>query len=73
MSRITTSAEADIPARPALDAAARQLGFVPTTHHALAASPKALNTWLDSKKAMNTALDAANRQGGAHAVEEVNA
>jgi hypothetical protein len=73
MSRMTTPAEADIPARPALDAAARQLEFVPTTHHALAASHEALNTWLDSKKAMNTALDAANRQGVAHAGEEVNA
>jgi hypothetical protein len=73
MSRMTTPAEADIPARPALDAAARQFGFVPTTHHALAASHKALNTWLDSKKAMSTALDAANRQGGAHGGEEVNA
>jgi hypothetical protein len=65
MSRMTTPAEADIPAR--------QFGFVPTTHHALAASHKALNTWPDSKKAMSTALDAANRQGGAHGGEEVNA
>ncbi len=63
MSRIITPA----------DAAAHQLGFVPTTHHALAAGHKALNTWLDSKKAMSTALDAANRQGGAHGGEEVNA
>jgi hypothetical protein len=75
MSRITTPAEAEIPAasRPALDAAARQLGFVPTMHHALAASPTAFNAWRDLTKAMSTALDAATRQGGAHAVEEANA
>jgi hypothetical protein len=44
MSRMTTPALADIPARSGLDAAA-----------------------------MKTTLDAANRQVGAHAVEEVNA
>ncbi|MGY4646346.1 hypothetical protein [Mycobacterium sp. URHB0021] len=73
MSRITTPADADFHAHPPLDAAAGRLGFVPTTHHALGAGHKALNTWPDSKKAMNAALYAANRQGGAHAVEEVNA
>jgi hypothetical protein len=73
MSRMTTPVEADIPARPALDAAARQFGFVPNMHYALAASHEALNTWLDPKKTMNTALDAANRQGVAHGGEEVNA
>ena len=75
MSRMTAPAEADVPAasRPALDAAARQLGFVPNMHHALAASPKARNAWLDSRKVMSTSLDAATRQGIAHAVEEVNA
>jgi hypothetical protein len=38
MSRMTAPAEADIPAasRPALDAAAHQLGFVPNIHRALA-------------------------------------
>jgi hypothetical protein len=75
MSRITTPAGADIPpaSRPALDAAAHQLGFVPNMHHALAASPKALNAWLDLRKAMSTSLDAATRQGDAHGVEGVNA
>jgi hypothetical protein len=29
--------------------------------------------WLDLNKAMSTSLDAATRQRGAHAVEEVNA
>jgi uncharacterized peroxidase-related enzyme len=71
---MTAPAEADIPAasRPALHAAAHQLGFVPNMHHALAASPKALNAWLDLTKAMSTSLDAATRQGIAHAVTEVN-
>jgi hypothetical protein len=75
MSRITTLAEADIPAasRPALDAAARQLGCMPNMHRALAASPKALDAWLDLRKAMSTSLDGAMRQGGAHAGEEVHA
>lgn len=74
MSRMTAPAEADIPAasRSALDAAAQQLGFVPNMYHALAASPKALNAWLDLRKAMSTSLDAATRQGIAHAVDEVN-
>ena len=74
MSRMTAPAEADIPAasRPALDAAAGQLGFVPNMHRALAAAPKALNAWLDLRKAMCTALDAATRQGIAHAVDAVN-
>ena len=58
MSRITP-AEADIPTRLALDAVARQLGFVPHMHHALAANPKALSAWLDLKNAMSTSLDAA--------------
>jgi hypothetical protein len=42
MSRMTAPAEADIPAasRPALDAAVRQLGFVPNMYHALAAAPQ---------------------------------
>ena len=64
MSRMTAPAEADIPAasRPALDAAAHQLGFVPNMYHALAATPKALNVWLDLRQAMNTSLDAATRQ-----------
>ena len=73
MSRTTTPAQADIPARPALDAAARQLGLVPNMHHGPAASPKALNAWLAVKKTMSTSLDAAARQGGALAVEELNA
>ena len=74
MSRMTAPAEADIPAasRPALDAAAHQLGFVPNMYHALAATPKALNAWLDLRKAMSTSLDAATRQGIAHAVDEIN-
>ena len=65
MSRMTAPAEADIPAasRPALAAAAHQLGFVPNMYHALAATPKALNAWLDLRKAMSTSLDAATRQG----------
>ena len=46
---------------------------MPNMHHPLAASPKALIAWLDLRKAMSTSLDAATRQGGAHAVEEVNA
>jgi hypothetical protein len=72
MSRMTAPAEADIPAasRPALDAAADQLGFVPNMYHALAATPKALNAWLDLRKAMSTSLDVATRQGIAHAVDE---
>jgi uncharacterized protein YbjT (DUF2867 family) len=62
---MTAPAEADIPAasRPALAAAAHQLGFVPNMYHALAATPKALNAWLDLRKAMSTSLDAATRQG----------
>jgi uncharacterized peroxidase-related enzyme len=74
MSRMTAPAEADIPAasRPALAAAAHQLGFVPNMYHALAATPKALNAWLDLRKAMSTSLDAATRQGIAHAVDEIN-
>lgn len=74
MSRMTAPAEADIPAasRPAIDAAAHQLGFVPNMYHALAATPKALNAWLDLRKAMSTSLDAATRQGIAHAVDEIN-
>ena len=74
MSRMTAPAGADIPAasRPGLEAAAGQLGFVPNMHRALAASPKAFNAWLDLRKAMSTALDAATRQGIAHAVDEVN-
>ena len=54
MSRMSAPAEADIPAasRPAIDAAAHQLGFVPNMYHALAASPKAFNAWLDLRKAM---------------------
>ena len=49
MSRMTAPAEADIPAasRPALDAAAHQLGFVPNMYHALAATPEGL-MWLRS-------------------------
>jgi alkylhydroperoxidase family enzyme len=71
---MTAPAEADIPAasRPAIDAAAHQLGFVPNMYHALAATPKALNAWLDLRKAMSTSLDAATRQGIAHAVDEIN-
>jgi hypothetical protein len=69
---MTTPTRADFPARPALDAAARQVGFVPTTNRALRASHKARNTWLGSKEAMNTALDVES-QGSAHAVEEVHA
>ena len=74
MWRMTAPAEADIPAasRSALDAAAGQLGFVPNMHRALAASPRALNAWLGLRKAMSTSLDAATRQGIAHAVDEVN-
>jgi hypothetical protein len=48
MSRMTAPAEADIPAasRPALDAAAQELGFVPNMYHALPATPNALlNRW----------------------------
>ena len=72
MSRMTVPAGADIPAasRPALDAAAHQLGFVPNMYRAMAASPKAFNAWLELRKAMSTSLDAATRQGLAHAVEE---
>jgi hypothetical protein len=75
MSRMTAPAEADIPAasRPALDAAARQPGFVPNMDRALTAGPKALNAWLDVRKAMSTSLGAVTRQGIAHAVDEVNA
>jgi alkylhydroperoxidase family enzyme len=74
MCRMTAPAEADIPAasRPALDAAANQLGFVPRMRRALAASPEAPNALFDVKKAMSTTLDAATRQGIAHAVTEVN-
>jgi hypothetical protein len=70
---MTTPVHDDIPVRPALGAAARQFGFVPTTHRARAASHQARNTWPNPKKAMNTALDPANRQGGAHGGEQVNA
>jgi uncharacterized peroxidase-related enzyme len=71
---MTAPAEADIPAasHPALDAAARQLGFVPNMHRALAASPRAFNAWLELRKAMSTSLDAATRQGIAHAVDQIN-
>ena len=74
MSRMNAPAEADVPAasRPALAAAASQLGFVPNMHRALAAAPKALNAFLDFKKAMSTTLDAATRQGIGHAVTQVN-
>jgi uncharacterized peroxidase-related enzyme len=74
MTRMTAPAQADVPAasRPALDAAADQLGFVPNMYHGLAATPKALNAWLDLRKAMSTSLDAATRQGIAHVVDEVN-
>jgi uncharacterized peroxidase-related enzyme len=74
MSRMTAPAEGDVPAasRAALDAAAHQLGFVPNMHRALAASPKAFNAWLELRKSLSTALDAATRQGIAHAVDEVN-
>jgi alkylhydroperoxidase family enzyme len=41
-------------------------------HRALAASPKAHNAWLDLREAMSISLDAATRQGIAHAVDEVN-
>src|SRR3954464_8692660 len=73
MSRMTAPAEADIPAAspPALDAAAHQLGFVPNMYHALAATPKALNAWLDLRKAMSTSLDAVARQGTAHPFDEI--
>jgi uncharacterized peroxidase-related enzyme len=74
MSRMTGPAEADVPAgsRRALDAAAVQLGFVPNMYRALAGTPKALNAWLDLRKAMSSSLDAATRQGIAHVVDEVN-
>src|ERR1700759_5825086 len=74
MSRMTAPAEAHTPAspRPPLDTAADQLGFVPNMHRALSAAPKALNAWLDLRKAMSTSLDAATRQGIAHAVDEIN-
>jgi alkylhydroperoxidase family enzyme len=74
ISRMTAPVEADIPAasRSALDTVARQLGFVPNTHGALAVGPKALNALLDFKKAMVTTVDAATRQGIALAVTEVN-
>jgi uncharacterized peroxidase-related enzyme len=74
MSRIEVLDDAHIPAasRPALDAVANQLGFVPHMHQALAASPRSLNAVLGFKKAMGTTLDAATRQGIAHAVTEVN-
>jgi hypothetical protein len=74
MSRITAPAEADIPVgRPALDAAARNSDSCRIMHQALAASPKALNAWLDLKKAISTSLDASTGQGIAHAGTEVNA
>jgi hypothetical protein len=74
MSRMTARAEADIPVRrPALDAAVRNSDSCRIMHRALAASPKALDAWLDLRKAMSTSLDAATRQGIAHAVTEVNA
>ena len=74
MSRMTAPAEADVPAasRQALDAAAHQLGFVPNMYRALAATPKALNAWLGLRKATSTSLDAATRQGIAHAVDQIN-
>jgi len=74
MSRMIAPAEDDVPAasRPGLDAAAHQLGFVPNMHRRLAAAPKAFNAWLELRKAMSTSLDAATRQGIAHAVDEVN-
>ena len=40
-------------------------------YRALAATPKAFNAWLDLRKAMSTSLDAATRQGIAHAVDEM--
>jgi uncharacterized peroxidase-related enzyme len=74
MSRMIPPAEDDVPAasRPGLDSAADQLGFVPNMHRGLAAAPKAFNAWLGLRKAMSTALDAATRQGIAHAIDEVN-
>lgn len=74
MSRMTAPAEVDIPAasRRALDTAGGHLGFVPNMHRGLAAAPRALNAWLGLRKAMSTSLDAATRQGIAHAVDEIN-
>jgi hypothetical protein len=75
MSRMSAPTESHIPAasRPAFDAAARQLGYMPNMHHAPTSGPNALNAWLDARKAMSTSPDAATRQGVAHAGEEVNA
>jgi hypothetical protein len=59
MSRMTAPADADVAAasRPPLDAAARQLGFVPNMYRALATTSKALNAWLGLRKAMSASLD----------------
>jgi hypothetical protein len=68
MSRMTARADADVAAASPqpLDAAARQLGFVPNMYRALATTSKALNACLSLRKAMSASLDAATRQGVAH-------
>jgi hypothetical protein len=65
MSRMTAPAAADILAasRQALDAAARQRGFVPNMYDGPVAIPKALNAWVDLRKAMTASLDASTRRG----------